>query len=359
MPTWIDFKVNILFLIYIVKIVIGDQQPACKMSKNNSTITWAVIGAGDVCEIKSVPAMYKLENSMVKSVMRRNITKAKDFARRHTIQNAYDDADKIFNDPDIDIVYISTPPSSHAELAIRAAKAGKAAYVEKPMARTHKECLAMIGAFEKANRPLFVAYYRRALPNFLKVKEIIDSGLIGDVRMVIIEMNKSLKPADINREKENWRVDPKMAGGGYFYDLASHQLDFLDYALGPIAKVRGVSANQSGLYKAEDIVSLSFQFESGVLGSGTWSFNTGKSSEKDMTSIIGSKGQINYISFGDGRVFLKTDAKGEEVFHQVLPEHIESNLIQIINNELRGIGKCPSTGISGARTNWVLEEGLL
>lgn len=321
-------------------------------------ITWGVIGAGNVCELKSVPGMYKNENSVVKSVMRRNLAKAKDFAQRHNIQNAYDDADQIFNDPDIDIVYISTPPSTHAELAIRAAKAGKAAYVEKPMARTHKECLTMIEAFEKANLPLFVAYYRRALPNFLKVKEIIDAGLIGDVRMVIIEMNKALKPVDINRKKENWRVDPEIAGGGYFYDLASHQLDFLDFALGPIAKVRGVSSNQSGLYKAEDIVSISFEFESGVIGSGTWSFNSGKSSEKDMTTIIGSKGQIRYISFGDGRVFLTTDENGEEVFHLTLPEHIQSNLIQSINDELRGEGKCPSTGYTGARTNRVLEEAI-
>jgi len=326
------------------------------MKTIKSPVVWGVIGAGDVCEIKSVPAIYKNKNSIVKSVMRRNLVKAKDYAKRHNITFAFDDAEKIFQDPEIDIVYISTPPSSHAEFAIRSAKAGKAAYVEKPMAKTYQECQLMIEAFEKAKLPLFVAYYRRTLPNFLKVKEIVDSGIIGDIRFVNIEMNKTLVPNNIALPAENWRVDPDIAGGGYFYDLASHQFDFLDFLFGPISQANGFSTNQSGLYKAEDIVTASFRFENGIMGSGLWAFNTGKVSDKDLTTIVGSKGQISYPSFGEGKVILETDLNGKEEFQFELPMHIQSHLIETINSELLGRGTCPSKGKSAARTNWVLES---
>lgn len=320
-----------------------------------SPIVWGVIGAGNVCEVKSVPAIYKNKNSIVKSVMRRNLGKAKDYAQRHHISLAYDDADKIFADPEIDIVYISTPPSSHAELAISAAKAGKAAYVEKPMAKTYQECLLMIEAFEKAKRPLFVAYYRRTLPNFLKVKEIIDTGIIGDIRFVNIEMNKTIVPNNIALPEENWRVDPDIAGGGYFYDLASHQFDFLDFLFGPVSDARGFTQNQSGSYKAEDIVTGSFRFKNNILGNGSWAFNTAQVSDKDLTTIVGSKGQVSYPSFGEAKVRLETDMKGVEEFQFILPQHIQTHLIESINNELLGKGECPSKGPSAARTNRVLE----
>ncbi|MCF8380625.1 MAG: Gfo/Idh/MocA family oxidoreductase [Bacteroidales bacterium] len=328
------------------------------MKTKKVPIVWGVIGAGDVCEVKSVPAIYKNKDSIVKSVMRRDLSKAKDYASRHKIANAYDSADKIFDDPEIDIVYISTPPSTHAEYAFRAAKAGKAAYVEKPMAKTYQECVKMVEAFESANLPLFVAYYRRTLPNFLKVKEIVDAGLIGEIRYVNIEMNKTLQPNNVALPRENWRVNPEVAGGGYFYDLASHQFDFLDFLLGPVAEAKGFSVNQAGMYKAEDMVVASFRFENGVLGSGSWAFNTGKVSDKDLTTIVGSKGQISYPSFGEAKVILETDKNGKEEFQFKLPEHIQANLIQTINDELLGFGKCPSNGISGARTNFVLESIL-
>lgn len=320
----------------------------------NKKITWGVIGVGDVCEIKSVPAMYKLENSHVKSVMRRNLDKARDYADRHNIQQACDDANIIFNDPEIDIVYIATPPSSHAQYAIRAAEAGKAAYVEKPMASKYSECLKMIQAFEKADKKLFVAYYRRALPNFLKIKELIDSGVIGKPKLVNIVMNKTLVPENVAVSEENWRVNPEIAGGGYFYDLASHQLDFLDFIFGPVIKASGISTNQAGKYMAEDIVTANFIFENKVLGTGSWCFTTAKVSDIDNTTIIGEKGQIEYQTFGSPIVILKTDKERSKEFNFELPGHIQSKLVESIINELSGNGLAPSTGKSAARTNWVM-----
>ena len=326
-----------------------------KNSENNEKITWGIIGAGDVCEKKSAPAMYKLPGSQVKSVMRRNGEKAKHFAGRHNIPYAYDDADRIFEDPEIDIVYIATPPSSHPELAIRAARAGKPAYVEKPMAADYRGCEAMNNAFREAGLPLFVAYYRRTLPNFLKIKELIDEGTIGEVRTVNIMMNKEAVPDNVRSLEYNWRVIPEIAGGGYFFDLASHQLDFLDFVFGPVKEAKGITTNQAGLYEAEDVVTASFSFESGVVGSGSWCFTAGKSADIDRTTIVGSEGKIEYATFGDPIVNLYTDDRGKEEFHFELPKHIQQNLIQSILDEFKGKGTCPSTGISAARTSLAME----
>jgi predicted dehydrogenase len=325
---------------------------------NLNEVRWGIIGAGDVCEVKSGPAFALVNNSRLVVVMRRNPQKAEDYAKRHQVPKWYDDAEKLINDREVDAVYIATPPDSHMEYTLKVAEAGKPVYVEKPMARTHQECLSMVEACRNANVPLFVAYYRRRLPNFLKIEEIVHDGTIGDIRLVDIKLYKTLTPDIVGAsgQKDNWRIFPEIAGGGYFYDLASHQLDFLDYLFGPITEARGFAHNQAGLYPAEDIVSGSFYFENGVIGQGTWCFTTSNVSDHEKTTIIGSKGQISFSYFGDGSVTLEIEGSEKEILPFMLPRHIQMPLISTIVDELLGIGRCPSTGISGARTNWVMEK---
>lgn len=318
-------------------------------------IKWGILGVGDVCEVKSAPAMNLIEHSEITAVMRRDGKKAEDYARRHGVPKWYDDADQLINDPDVNAIYIATPPAAHKELAVKVAKAGKPAYVEKPMARTHEECQEMISAFKAAGVPLFVAYYRRCLPNFLKVKDLIDSGTIGEVRMVEVRMFKPLEPDIITHQENHWRVNPEVSGGGYFYDLASHQLDFLDYLLGPIKNARGFAANQAGRYPAEDIVTACFEFQSGVLGTGSWCFTSGESSDTEIITVIGSKGQVSFQTFGNHAVKLKVDGQEEHVFEFTVPKHIQQPLIQRVVDDLLGGSPAPSTGESGARTNQVME----
>jgi len=320
-------------------------------------IHWGIIGAGDVCEVKSGPAMNKIARSKLDAVMRRNGQKAEDYARRHGVPKWYDDADQLINDPDVNAIYIATPPDSHEHFTLKAAKAGKPVYVEKPMARTYQECLSMIDACQKANVPLFTAYYRRMLPNFLKIKSLLNEGVIGEVRYVTILLNKTLQPDIVGASKsaDNWRVNPEIAGGGYFFDLACHQLDILDFLFGPIQGPNGFAGNQAGLYPAEDIVIGSFYFGNGIMGQGTWCFTTSGTSDKEVTTIVGSKGQISFPYFGDHSVTLEVDGKEKEVMTFNIPVHIQQPLIQTIVDELMGNGQCPSTGVSGARTNKVME----
>ncbi len=317
------------------------------------TIKWGIIGVGDVCEVKSGPALQNVEHSELIAVMRRNGDLARDFAERHGVPRWYDDADALIADPDVNAIYVATPPYAHLEYAQRAAAASKPVYVEKPMANTYADCQAMIAACEAAGVPLYVAYYRRALPRFLKIKEIIDSGVLGDIRLVTVMVQEP--PRVVDPDNLPWRFDPALGGGGLLLDLGSHMLDFLDFVLGPIRAVQGAASNQLGDYPAEDIVTSSLVFESGAHGIGTWCF-TGYE-HIDRTEIIGSQGTVVYSTFGNDPVILKT-AAGTSIFDFEPPPHIQQPLIQTVVDDLRGVGQCASTGVTGARTSWVMDQML-
>lgn len=319
-----------------------------------ASVRWGIIGCGDVCEVKSGPGFQKAKHSELTAVMRRDSAKARDFAARHGVPRWYSDAESLLADPDVDAVYVATPPNGHARYALMAARAGKPVYVEKPMARHHDECQAMISGCREAGVPLFVAYYRRCLPRFLKAKEILAQGGIGSVRSVQVTY------AGINRGRnpgapEPWRMVPEIAGGGLFLDLGSHTLDILDFLLGQIVSAKGHARNLSGTYGAEDTVSAAFTFASGALGAGLWSFSD--ASREDRVEIRGSAGKLAFAVFGEGPISWES-AEGKREFAIGNPAHIQQPLIQSIVDELRGKGTCPSTGESAARTNWVMDRIL-
>lgn len=319
-------------------------------------VRWGIIGCGDVCEVKSGPAFQKVDGSELVAVMRRDAGKAEDFAGRHGVPNSYGDADALIEDPDVTAIYVATPPDTHAEYTVRAAKAGKPVYVEKPMARNFAECQTMIRECEDAGVPLFVAYYRRRLPAFQKVKELVDAGAVGDVRFVNVRLSLPVED-DIERGNLPWRVVPEISGGGLFLDLGSHILDYLDYVFGPIVEATGHAANQAGLYEAEDIVTGSFVFESGVPGSCAFCFTVPETCRADITEIVGSRGNITFPNFAAGPVRLET-GDGVEEFNLPNPDHVHQPLVQTVVDELHGRGECPSTGRTGARTSWVMDQML-
>jgi predicted dehydrogenase len=319
------------------------------------TIRWGIIGCGDVTEVKSGPGFQRANHSTLVAVMRRSGTLAKDYAERHEVARWYDDAAKLIHDPDVDAVYVATPPSSHKQYTLMSAEAGKPVYVEKPMALNFVECQEMIAACQSAGVPLFVAYYRRALPRFLKIKELVDSGAIGDVRFVSVSLYQPPGKESLDSESHPWRVVPEISGGGLFVDLASHTLDFLDFVFGPIASVEGFASNQDGRYEAEDIVTGTFQFESGLHGVGAWCFTT--ASKNDVTRIVGSKGEISFSTF-DPLPILLQNAAGVTEFTITYPRHIQQPMIQTVVDELNGCGVSPSTGETAARTSWVMDQML-
>ena len=216
-----------------------------------------MIGCGSVTEVKSGPAYQQTDGFELAAVMCRDLSKARAYARRHQVPNYYDDADELISDGAIDAVYIATPPESHLYYALKIAAANKACCVEKPMATSYEESVAMRDAFAARGLPLFVAYYRRSLPRFAHVKTWLENQELGEVRHVAWHLSKPANDLDLSGT-HNWRTDSKIAFGGYFDDLASHGLDLLSYFLGDIKQVVGLCVNQQNLYTAKDAVVASW-----------------------------------------------------------------------------------------------------
>jgi predicted dehydrogenase len=187
--------------------------------------------------------------------------------------------------------------------------------------------------------------------------ELLDTGAIGKVCCVSVRLHLPPRNEDLQSDTLSWRVQPEIAGGGYFVDMGSHQLDLLDYFFGPIMEVKGLAVNQAGLYPAEDMVAASFYFGTGIVGVGSWCFTVGESNRIDQTEIIGEKGRIVFSSFEMKAVLLEIDGHIHK-FEPSWPQHVQQPLIQAVVNELLRQGKSPSTGETGARTSWVMDEIL-
>ena len=317
-------------------------------------INWGFIGCGDVTELKSGPAFNKVEGSKVVAVTSRTALKAEDYAKRHNIPKWYNKAEKLINDPEVNAVYVATPPKFHSEYAISAINAGKPVYVEKPMAHNYQECMRMNEAASKNKVALFVAYYRRSLPYFLKVKELIDREAIGNVYFIDIKFWSPPREEDLNSQNPPWRVIPEISGGGYFYDIACHQLDILDYFFGPVKNACGKFTNKGGLYKAEDTVTANLEFESNIIAAGSWCFVAENIYKADTIEILGSKGKLLFSAFAFKPVVLIVRGVITK-YNPANPVNIQFYLIRNIVEELQGIGKSPSDGISAARTNKVMD----
>ncbi|MEI9935003.1 MAG: Gfo/Idh/MocA family oxidoreductase, partial [Ferruginibacter sp.] len=291
---------------------------------DNKILSWGIIGCGDVTEIKSGPAFNKVNNSQLIAVMRRNAAKAADYAKRHNVPKWYNNASDLINDPEINAVYIATPPKFHEEYAIQALQAGKYVYVEKPITLNTASCKRMIDCVNATKGKLSVAHYRRALPMFLSIKKIIEEDKIGKVKLIQLNMLQPYQSAIIAHSEENWRIDPAISGGGLFFDLAPHQLDILTFFFGNYIHCSGVSINKAKLYEAEDTVVGYIQFPNDILFIGNWCFTTPDINE-DECRIIGEKGCLYFPFFGN-KLEIITD-EGKENFSFEHPTHIQQPMI--------------------------------
>jgi 1,5-anhydro-D-fructose reductase (1,5-anhydro-D-mannitol-forming) len=327
------------------------------------TIRWGIIGCGDVCEVKSGPAFYKAAGSQLVLVMRRDGARAADFARRHGVPRFTTDAQALIDDPEVDAVYIATPPSGHLEYALAVAEARKPCYVEKPMARSAAECRRMLEAFERAGQPLFVAYYRRALPRFLKLKALLEADALGPLLAVshVYQGHAALPPAGgAPAPSVGWRENVTEAGAGLFLDLGSHVLDLIDFLLGPLTRVAGFAARRSsGAARTgglpEDTVVMSFVTRSGALGTLRHQFHT--AGAVDRLEFVGTRGSLALSVFGREPIELQSGGVVEQLAVEQ-PEHVHLPLVQSIVDELGGKGRCASTGASALRASECLDRVL-
>ena len=318
------------------------------------TIQWGIIGCGDVCEVKSGPAFQQTDGSELVAVMRRDGALAADFARRHNVPFSSDDATQIIDNPDVNAVYIATPPGSHLDHALQVAKAGKPCYVEKPMARSAAESRAMCEAFEAANAPLYVGFYRRGQTRFQTAKRLIDEGALGTVTGVSYRF-LSRREENLDADNLPWRLRAQHAGAGLFYDLGSHLLDVFDYIFGPLTEVSGIAANvASPNIAVEDSVSMSFK-ALGAPSVASWDFAA--TTRADQIEIWGDKAKLSMSCFGGDDLQLE-GADGVQTFDGRAPQPVHGRLVQTIVDELRGQGRALSTGRSALRTMEAMDAVL-
>ncbi|EKU20137.1 oxidoreductase domain protein [Nannochloropsis gaditana CCMP526] len=361
------------------------------ITPTSDILNWGVIGCGDVVEGKSGPAFSRIPSCRLVAVMRRNKALAESFAHRHNVASFYTDAREILRDLDVEAIYLATPPGTHKDLALLCAAAGKPVLVEKPMARSAAECRAMLSEFQHSDLPLFVAYYRRHLPKFELVRDILQSknklGPITEIRAFCARPSSG-------SDCEEWRVDASVAGGGLFLDLGSHMLDLLDWWFGPLQDVKGLAASTKGKGSSydsaldevethvEDQVRMLFRTGSGAVGVGSWNFSSHCS--EDYIEIIGADGGVKFSVFDNGPVFLKRRGCGEEDEIEVIDNfgpdfspHVHLPLIAAVTEDLqdwkrarevarqgRSVMKeisewrCRSTGASALRTSEVMDTVL-
>lgn len=320
-------------------------------------IKWGMIGCGNVTEKKSAPSFNKISGSMLVAVGNRTPAKAKDYADRHGVQVWHKNPVDVIHDPEVDIVYIATPPGSHPGYALETIGAGKPVYIEKPMARTWEECRIINEAAAKKGIPVYVAYYRRSLEYFKKVKEIIDSGTLGRILNISMQQYFPAREEDYHRKDLPWRVIPDISGGGYFHDVGCHALDILFYIFGEPVRVTGTTSNVGGLYQPEDTLGATLVLKDDLLITGSWNFITPEPYQKDLVEVTGSTGKIKFSIFSFKPITYIHEGQ-QESLAIIQPEHIQMPLIQTIVSELNGKGTCPSTGQTAAVTSRAMDEIL-
>ena len=317
-------------------------------------IQWGIIGCGDVTEVKSGPAFNKVSNSSLVAVMRRNATKAADYARRHGVPRWYADAQQLIDDPEVNAVYIATPPQSHEDYTLRALQAGKPVYVEKPMTTGAAAARRMLQASVDTGIKLCVAHYRKAQPRFKKVKDLLEAGEIGELRMVNLQLVQPPQSSLIAKTDESWRLNPAISGGGLFHDLSPHQLDLLQYFFGGYDTAAGFATNQAGLYDAADFVTGTIRFSNGLVFSGSWCFSGAENEQKDLVEIIGSTGSIRFATFSTDHIVLSKKGEEQVISFDALP-HVQQPMIAAVVQYFLGEGPNPSSPESAVTTMQIID----
>jgi predicted dehydrogenase len=316
-------------------------------------VRWGIIGCGNVCERKSGPAFNRVENSSIEGVMRRNKDLAIDFANRHHVPKWFTYADELINDPDINAIYVATPPDAHAHHALKCLTAGKPVFLEKPMALNYSECARINALADETGVPLYIAYYRREFPYYEKIKQELEQDTIGDVTAATLTHVIHQKVND----NTSWQINPDISKGGFFFDMASHQIDLLDFLIGPITDAHGDIANRAQLYDVADTVVANLNFQSGAIASCCWSYVGDKHHPVDKIEIYGLHGKITF-SMSTLTPVVVQHGNSRQFFSFKKPEYSHIYMIEKIVNHLLGKKEYPSNRISAARINWVMDEIL-
>jgi predicted dehydrogenase len=304
-------------------------------------LNWLVIGIGDITTKRVLPAILAERRSKLIGIVTRDPRKAESYG-----VPSWNHVEDALAQSAADAVYVATPVFLHAPQSILSLRAGRHVLCEKPMAMNYAEACSMEEAARESGRILGVAYYRRLYPKVNRAKELIESGAIG--RQVFAEATSHdwFNGADGHR---SWLADPKMAGGGPLYDIASHRIDLMNYLFG---KPRRVSGHLSTLVQdvpVEDNASVLIDYENGVRAfvDVRWHSRI----VRDEFRIRGTDGEIDLSPLnGASLVF----PGGSEAIPA--PENLHYPCIHNFVGAVLDQEPLRSSGTSALMTDWVTEQ---
>ncbi len=249
-----------------------------------------LVGTGGISNRHMIPYLDHPDRVRLTAVCDIVESLAQEYAKKAGVEAIYLDFEEMLREADIDAVDICTGHSSHAPLAIAAAKAGKHVIVEKAMAHTLQGCRDMIEAADKAGVTLMVAQHLRYAPEARAVKRFIDEGNLGEIRAA----RTHTLGGGGDRRPDDWMKDGK-AGGGVMLVQSVHHLDLLRFYVGNVKRVMGISRSiqPNFLNDADDLVAATLEFENGAVGDLLASWSTPVSPEGMSYMIFGSEGTVH------------------------------------------------------------------
>ena len=306
-------------------------------------IHWLVAGVGDIATKRVIPAILAEPRSRLAAVVTSHPAKAAAYGVR-----GYGSLEEGLTDPSVNALYVATPVALHRGSVLAALAAGKHVLCEKPVAMNYSEASEMAAAAAASPLVCAVAYYRRLYPKVVEAKRLIAAGAIG--RPVLAELNchSWFAPADGFR---GWLIDPRLAGGGPSFDIASHRIDLLHFLFGKPVRATGFASNAVHTYAVEDNATVMVEFAGGARGvvDVRWHSRV----ERDQCRIVGTEGALELDPLNGP--LLRTPTGDLE-----LPAYANLHF-PIVHDFVNAVldGRAPACPISEAiHTDWVTSQIL-
>jgi|WetSurMetagenome_2_1015567.scaffolds.fasta_scaffold46795_2 1,5-anhydro-D-fructose reductase (1,5-anhydro-D-mannitol-forming) len=301
-------------------------------------IRWGIIGAGNVAEFKSGPALMQAPGSTVVAVMRRDTEKARDFALRCGVPRWYGDVDALLADPEVDAIYVASPHHLHLAHVTRAAQAGKAILCEKPVGVSTAEAQTVVDVCRAASVSLSVAYYRRYWPVVQEMRRRLADGAIGEVVQARVQLADQYVPDP----QRSWLTEPEQAGGGALANAGSHWIDLIRYLLGDVVEVTATCSGHFGGFKTEDTIGVQMRLASQALVS----LNVTLCSPAAVNEfdIAGTGGRLFAGPLSDGRLILQRGNREPELLH--LPRSTAAHM-ELVTEVVRTLATSTPSPVPG------------
>jgi predicted dehydrogenase len=275
----------------------------------NNVIRWGVIGAGDVFEHKSGPALYQTPDSELVAIMRTDAAKADATAQRHGAKRWYTDAQSLVNDPDVNAVYIASPHYLHPEHVALAARANKTVLCEKPMGVSAAQARACVDVCNKQEVSLTVAYYRRFWDVTQAMLERLRDGAIGRVVAARAQITDFFSGDD----DRAWLTSRAKSGGDALANAGAHWVDLFRYLLGDVAEVIAFTSSKLSGFETDDTAMVNMRMKNDALATLIVTRRTPISTNE--LDIFGTEGRLYASPLSDGRLILHRQGREPELHH--------------------------------------------